>query len=224
MSHAEHFLSRLERLATREVDFALQLYRDTPLVRAVIDAAGVPDGAERVALSIDDPQQGPFLVLTRDGRFVTCLGRGMSPGRLPVITRGKLDSIACKISDLRERLALAARDGGRVGEKPSHKLLVRMLKGSHSLTREEFVEVARWEPLLQNVYLDLYIWFCLELLRYAPRIVSARPGKPKADAAIMAFGNMLHAVSHLFLLATMSGRREVFEERLGKAPLLRTTR
>ena len=28
MNHAEHFLSRLERLSTSDVDLALQLYRD----------------------------------------------------------------------------------------------------------------------------------------------------------------------------------------------------
>lgn len=34
--HAEHFLSRLDRLNTREVDLALSLYRDPDLLRAVL--------------------------------------------------------------------------------------------------------------------------------------------------------------------------------------------
>jgi hypothetical protein len=49
------------------VDPALELYRDPDLLRAVLDAATLPDRAERVAISIDDPAQGPFLVVTRSG-------------------------------------------------------------------------------------------------------------------------------------------------------------
>ena len=32
---------------------------------------------EGVAISLDDPSEGPFVVVTREGRFVTCLGAGM---------------------------------------------------------------------------------------------------------------------------------------------------
>jgi hypothetical protein len=47
VSHAEHFLSRLDRLAGAEVDVALQLYRDPDLVRLVLDTVKLPEAARR---------------------------------------------------------------------------------------------------------------------------------------------------------------------------------
>src|SRR5690606_28401917 len=85
MSHATHFLSRLERIEPAEVELAMSLYRDTPLVKELLARAKLPDGASRVALSLDDPGEGPFVLLERDGGFVTCLARGMRPGDLPII-------------------------------------------------------------------------------------------------------------------------------------------
>ena len=93
VNHAEHFLGRLTRLETGDVDLALHLYRDPELLRVILASARVPDSAERVALSLDDPEEGPFLVVTREGRFVTCLGRGMRVSDLFVITRSRLDKL-----------------------------------------------------------------------------------------------------------------------------------
>jgi hypothetical protein len=91
VQHAEHFLSRLDRLPRSEVDLALELYRDPELLRAVLDAATQPERVERVAISIDDSVEGPFLVVTRSGHFVTCLGRGMRAGDLPIVTRDSFE-------------------------------------------------------------------------------------------------------------------------------------
>ena len=44
------------------------------LLRFVLSAVTLPEAADRVAVSLDDPVQGPFLVVTRTGDFVTCLG------------------------------------------------------------------------------------------------------------------------------------------------------
>jgi hypothetical protein len=59
MSHAEHFLSRLDRLASAEVELALQLYRDPELLRAVLNAVELPDAAERVAIALGERGCGP---------------------------------------------------------------------------------------------------------------------------------------------------------------------
>lgn len=59
MSHAEHFLSRLVRLADDEVKLALALYYDSAWVQAILASACVHESAERVALSLsDDAQRG----------------------------------------------------------------------------------------------------------------------------------------------------------------------
>jgi hypothetical protein len=57
MSHAEHFLSRLVRLADGEVKLALALYDDSAWVQAILASARVHESAERVALSLSDDAQ-----------------------------------------------------------------------------------------------------------------------------------------------------------------------
>src|SRR4051812_17998654 len=104
MTHAHHFLSRLDRVSLPHAELALGLYNDVPLLQFILRSAHLPESAARAAVSLDHPERGPFLVVTREGRFVTCLGAGMSPGDLPVITRGQLDGIAAKAGDLRARL------------------------------------------------------------------------------------------------------------------------
>jgi hypothetical protein len=58
MAHAHHFLSRLDRLSHSDVELALSLYRDAPLVAFVLEAAKVPEAAERVAISLRDQRDG----------------------------------------------------------------------------------------------------------------------------------------------------------------------
>jgi hypothetical protein len=86
--HDVHFLERLERLSTPETELALSLYQDPVLIRALLEQLRLPEGAARVALSLGDGERGPFVVVARDGHFVTCLAEGMSPGDHPVIPRG----------------------------------------------------------------------------------------------------------------------------------------
>src|SRR5437868_5822278 len=113
--HQHHFLSRLDRVSAPQVELALSLYRDVPLLRFILEKARLPEGAERAAISLEHPAEGPFIVVTRDGKFVTCLGKGMSPGELPIITRGQLDGIAAKAEDLRERMEVCNKLSGERG-------------------------------------------------------------------------------------------------------------
>ncbi len=100
--HAAHFLRRIDRLNHQHAEMALGLYRDDGLVRYLLSRAHLPEGADRVALSLDDNTKGPFLVVTRDGKFVTCLGRGMRiPASQPVVTRRTLDHLSEEVNDLR---------------------------------------------------------------------------------------------------------------------------
>jgi len=74
--------------------FALNLYRDHERVRYVLEHANIPERADRVAISLNDPRTGPFVVVARTGSFVTVLKEGMSPGPLPIITRAQLDAMS----------------------------------------------------------------------------------------------------------------------------------
>ena len=154
MRHAEHFLSRLDRLAGSEVETALELYRDPDLLRLVLAEVALPEAASRVAVSLADPVEGPFLVVTRDGHFVTCLARGMKPGELPIVTRGQLDALSQKFTTLRERLKLATRLTGK-REGACDMLLRRVLCAADSVSREDFLAVSAWEPLLGPDFLQM---------------------------------------------------------------------
>ena len=110
MAHAEHFLGRLERLEEQQVELALRLYYDHRLVAHVLRKAELPDGTDRVALSLGHEHEGPFLIVTRDGKFVTCLGHGMQHD-LPVITRHRLDVLAERLDGLRSLVTESKADG-----------------------------------------------------------------------------------------------------------------
>ena len=65
------------------------------LVKALLSGLALPDGVDRVAISLADPELGPFVLVTREGRFVTCLGEGMrvSGSGIPVVTRARFDGV-----------------------------------------------------------------------------------------------------------------------------------
>jgi SEC-C motif len=207
VQHAEHFLSRLDRLPRSEVDLALELYRDPDLLRAVLDAATLPERVERVAVSIDDPGQGPFLVVTRRGHFVTCLARGMQVGDLPVVTRAELDAISRKVTRLREKMALARQLGGERGHA---RLLRRLLVSSDSVSREDFLAVAAWEPLLGPAFLDLYLAMGRELSLQGPLLRSRRSRRAQDEEVLHAYWNLLHAAGHMALLGASTADREQY--------------
>lgn len=205
--HAEHFLSRLDRLNTQEVDLALGMYRDPGLLRAVLQQLSLPDSAERVALSLGDPTRGPFIVVTRGGHFVTCLAQDMSVGALPVVTRGQLDALSHKVVVLRERMAEAARLTGGSKRACAH-LLRRILVKADAVSREEFLAVSAWEPLLAPVFMDLYLAMAAELPLLAPALRRLKRTRGRAGEALHKYWNLVHAGGHLALLATMGGEQE----------------
>jgi hypothetical protein len=109
--HAEHFLSRLDRVSWQQMEYALALYNDAPMVSHVLAALRLGPEVERVALSLDHPELGPFVVVTRDAKFVTCLGHGMRPTGLKVVPRERYEAIIERKSALTEACARARRSG-----------------------------------------------------------------------------------------------------------------
>ncbi|WP_437960348.1 SEC-C metal-binding domain-containing protein [Sorangium sp. So ce119] len=189
------------------MDLALELYRDPELLRAVLDAATLPERVERVAISLDDPVQGPFLVVTRNGHFVTCLGRGMRAGDLPIVKRGELDTISRQVTRLREKMVLAKQLGGERGHA---RLLRRLLVASDSVSREEFLAVAAWEPLLGPVFLDLYLAMGRELSLQGPMLRTRRSRRAQDEEVLHAYWNLLHAAGHMALLGAITADREQY--------------
>jgi hypothetical protein len=151
VGHDEHFLERLDRVDQKHVELALGLYRDHELVRHIVSDVRLPDGAERVAIALEDGGEGPHLVVARDGGFVTCLGRGMSTGILPIVSRAHLDGLVTRVERVREGMALAKKRGF-----DATRLLARIESAGPAVAREDFVSASAMlgpaVPMLTGVY------------------------------------------------------------------------
>ena len=219
MSHAEHFLSRLVRLADDQVKLALALYHDSEWVRDVLGSVALPEAAGRVALSLDDVRRGPYLVVTRDGNFVTCLARDMSPGQLPVVSRDALDGSARRLGRERQREVLEQRI--QRGDTRLRALLRRLFFDADSISREDFVEVAAWEPLLGRQFLTTYVAMGAELSEQSEILRRKRLAKLASREVLHDYWNLLHATGHMALLGAMTADREGYESLIQETPAAR---
>lgn len=212
LPHQDHFLSRLDRVPYAERELALELYRDHELVEFLLARVRLPEQAERVAISLGDPNNGPFLIVTRDGRFVTCLGEGMRVDDLPIITRAQLDGIAEHHEDLRARFALCQQIEGRPGKMTS--LLRRLHEAGDELSREEFLGLAALQPLLQIELMGIHIRVSKELerARAGLLVLLRRTDHPKEAHREELRQYFLRSwlVAHVSLLIALNAR-QVFE-------------
>lgn len=216
MSHAEHFLSRLVRLADDEIKLALSLYHDSEWVRAVLRTASLPDGAARVALSLSDCERGPFVVVTRDGHFVTCLARDMNPGQLPVVARDRLDASGLKIDRERQRAALEERM--QRGDEKLRALLKRLFFAADAISREDFLEISTWEPLMGRLFLNSYVAMGAALSEQSLVLRQKRLARRASDAMLHDYWNLLHATGHLALLGSLTADREDYDTLTADTP------
>ena len=213
--HDVHFLERLERLSTPQTELALSLYQDPLLIRALLEQLRLPDGATRVALSLADGDRGPFVVVARDGHFVTCLAEGMSPGDHPVIPRGQLDAIARRVDEVRNRFDAVRQLSGRHGNV--FALLGRIFSAGPWLSREEFSAIAAFQPLLKRDFLRL-LWETNSLLDRTRPLASRCVKRGRlGDDILRAWWNEVWAVGHLSVLANMDSR-DVIAELPAEAP------
>ncbi|MBK8255975.1 MAG: SEC-C domain-containing protein [Polyangiaceae bacterium] len=207
MAHQHHFLSRLDRLSVEQVDLALALYRDEALVRFILASVPLPERAERVAISLNHPHEGPFLVVTREGVFVTCLAAGMAVSDLPVVRRVQLDGAMVKAADFRERSrqfdVTAQKWGGPDG------LLYRLQTAGAFLSREEIVALSVLQPILfQEMFTALaVVTEELNQLRdmLLPMVRKANKLGRASDPLLRHYWTSVWAVSHLTVLTALEG-------------------
>jgi hypothetical protein len=145
MGHDAHFLERLDRVSRDQTELALGLYRDHEAVRHLLDREAIAKEASRIAISLDDPRRGPFVIVARDGHFVTCLGEGMSPGPWPVLPKTALVGSLGHSNDMRRRRKLAAQIARE--DEDEYDLLDRLSKRKNRLSREEIVGISAFAPL-----------------------------------------------------------------------------
>jgi SEC-C motif len=150
MGHAIHFLERLQRLSMPQADFALALYRDSELVRHILGQLKLPEGAERVALAVENGPDTPYVIVARDGGFVTCLGKGMSVGEAVVVTRERLDRLCAERVEFRQALQRVRSNTGI-----ARQLFVRMYRGGRGLSREDFHTLRHLYPLYSRKLFEI---------------------------------------------------------------------
>jgi hypothetical protein len=149
------------------------------------------------------------VVVTRRGHFVTCLARDMTPGQLPVVARDRLTASAVTVDRERKRAALDERV--QRGDERLRTLLKRLFFSADSISREDFLEVAAWEPLLGPVFLNTYVAMGAELTEQS-RVLRQQPLARRAtDAMLHDYWNLLHATGHMALLGSMSADRTQYD-------------
>lgn len=158
MGHATHFLERLQRLSENQhIDLALALYRDSNLVRYILERARLPEGADRVALALEDRPDGPHIIVARDGGFVTCLGENMGVGDRPVISRAQISRLSDQIDGMRAAVA-------QVRESKEAARLIGLVSSSGSdLSREDFTTLVTLAPMMAHGCVPIAIELAMEL-------------------------------------------------------------
>lgn len=196
-NHAEHFLTRVDRLDHRQAELALGLYRDAALVEFLLKKAKLPGDAERVAISLDAGDRGPYVIVTRKGEFVTCLGEGMRlHADQPVVSHHSLHRLGSQIDALREIL----EDAKSGKSRRSDELIQRVLEAGHVVTQGDFDELIAWSPLMGRLYvqgllqaLEL-LWTSLLRLRTLKRV------DQRAERLLQAHWKALWASLHFTML------------------------
>ena len=197
VGHDHHFLSRLDRVSTEHVELALGLYRDTELVSHILHHAGVPEGAPRVALSLGYADGGPFVVVTREGKFVTCLGTGMLPFSTPIVPRRRLDQIAEHVSQLQDRMRVAKRlaPGGALVD-----LLELVMLSGDCVSREEIYGLFAVNAVLAPTLLRMMTDLVMGLRESLHCVLKIRRVGPEHEQLLQAYWQNSWACAHLAVL------------------------
>lgn len=146
-----HFLERgVERMDRADLEAAMRLYCRPKLVDFILKNATLPPGDGRIALCLDPGGQGPYVVVTREGRFVTCLARGMTTGGAHVLRRSQIDALT-----VRHEAERVLHDHVRALTSQEVPFFRRLMDGPLSLDRDEFRACMAFAPYAVKEYVNL---------------------------------------------------------------------
>ena len=205
MGHDEHFLRRLDRVSDHHVELSLTLYRDEELLREVLSRADLPPGAERLAISLNHPTEGPFVIVTRAGRFVTCLGEGMRVGSdLVVLTKPRLDAAISKVERMRERIAKVVMLEREGHDGTAAKLFRKIRVDGLRFCREDAETLIEVWPLLGRQAANLFAEMAGSLGVSMETLAGLRLDRlrPRELDAVESFGKVAWSTSNLLVLTT----------------------
>ena len=215
MGHDAHFLRRLDRVSDNHVEISLTLYRDEALLREVLSRADLPPGAERLAISLNDPTEGPFVIVTRAGKFVTCLGEGMKIGSdLVVLTRPRLDAAIAKVERMRERIARVTALEREGKDGTAQRLFKKLGDDGLRFCREDAETLIEVWPLIGRDASAHFTEFVRSIDTHAKHIGKFRFNKLTSVERRMVhhFGRLAFAASNLVVLTTEPESSEFFDE------------
>jgi len=136
-------LERFERETARAAEAAFHLAHNAAVSRFILDAVKAPESSE-VAFALDDPEDGPFLVATRDGAAVRCLKRGARP-KMPLVTRAMIERAVQPHDALRgEVMGWSAPQVGASGFRATIR---RLFSEGDRVTRGDLRTLAPFLPL-----------------------------------------------------------------------------
>ncbi len=201
--HAIHFLKRLDRASGTQAELALQLYNDPEVLRFVLDSLTIPEEFDRVAVSLHEADLGPYLVASRKGRFVTCLGEGMGIDSLYLLNHSRLLTYIEKNEEYRRRKKLAQ---SLVGEKHElKKLFARIASKGDDVTREEMLAISAMQPALKLFFANKLFEFMVNVSDSTRTLIKRKRFINKDRSVLKKYYGEYRAIGHLALLASMSG-------------------
>lgn len=217
VGHAAHFLRRLDRVSDAQVELALALYRDAELLRDVLSRASLPERAERLAISLDHPTEGPFVVVTREGRFVTCLGAGMRARGLTVITREQLDAAAASVQRMRDELARVRQLVASGAEGQAALAFKRMQQQGPRFAREDARTLIGAMPLIETRCCESLRELLSEAEQHAANLAIYRVDEPRRMTPLqrkylLIFGDLVWTIANLVALVSPASFRRVYPD------------
>jgi hypothetical protein len=208
--HSIHFLERLSRASGEASDLALEIYHEPKILRFALERIRIPEGRDRVAVSLDPEDRGPFLVATSEGAFVTCLGRDMTSADLHVVPHGQL--MAHRRDWLENQKRLRLREEIREADRRFDHFLGEIIERGNQISREEFVAASALQIALKNDYAYYHIEFQNTALKLLHLLMRSKALRKEKDGRLRSFWEMHWSLGNLALLATMDGARDFNED------------
>jgi hypothetical protein len=204
-NHYTHFLRRLDRVTEDHLELAMALYTDHELLRLVLERAQAPQGCDRLAIALGPVHEGPFVVVTRRGAFVTCLGQHMRPKDMPIVRRAQLDIAMRDLDGMRVRQERVRRLEAEAEDASTIRRLRAIDLGSPSLAREDFLELARWDALLGDATHRTFLGTWADCTRTASTVARIRTDRRSKceDTLLHAFWRAYWTASHMHVLANV---------------------
>ncbi len=201
--HATHFLKRLKRADGGQAELALELYHKPALLRMVLAMINPPEKHERVAISLDREDKGPYIVATREGRFVTCLGEGMKIGDLYLIGRDRMRSYMDRVEELRGRAEFIEEATSDL--KKGYGLDDLVYTKGLEMSREDFLAVSVLQPALKYEYLAAIFDIIDGVKSAEASLLRLKKLPTKMNRALRSYWNGHWTLGHMSMLITMFG-------------------